>query len=294
MIRFIRVCIAAGALLLLFSCKTAPQKSFAPFLLMDSKTGIYFLLPARNHEEVSLLAAKRFFSDAGEKELKQIISHISAVYGGFMGRNSQFVITGSFPRVAIKSAFAQKNGWREISSDIAGVKTIYYRHDSANIEVYDGIPNSLLISADVSPMIERFLTGAADYAGEVEAGRGVGVPVWLEMPAGASGNRNNDIRFYITRVSALLEKVSALKLPSDGAFATASAEGWLSKAGSAEADYFLSLDIDLKDRRAVMPAVLLLSLSGAFAGAEITQGQGARVEIKNFPVPQSMIADLLL
>jgi hypothetical protein len=294
-IRFARGFIVAGAFLLLFSCKTPPRKNFVPFLLMDSDAGIYFLLPARSHEEASLLAAKRFFPDAKEKELKQIISHIDAVYGGYMGRRPQLVFTGSFPRAVMKSAFTQKNGWREISSVIAGVKTAYYRNDGANIEVFDGIPNTLLISSDAAPMIERFLTGEADYGGEAGAGQTGGVPVWLQMPArpSAGAGRDDDIRFYIARATALLEKMSDLKLPADGAFVSASAEGRLSKTGGTGADYFLSLDIDLKDRRAVMPALLLLSMSGVFAGAEITQGQGARVEIKNFPVPRSMIADLL-
>jgi hypothetical protein len=142
----------------------------------------------------------------------------------------------------------------------------------------------LIVSNNVLPMLERL------YSGNAASPQ---LPSWaartVVTPAGS------DILFYVEGFSAVIEKMLNIRLPRDGAFALASAEGRLSKTCTqTDLRTLLSLDIDFKDTRAVTPALLLLSFAGMFAGADITAGEDAHVLVKNVPVPAELITGFLL
>jgi hypothetical protein len=276
---------AVATIFLFFSCGTMPKgnsaRNLVPFLLMDGGAEIYFLLPVEANKAVSLAAARKFFPSADEKDLERMISRIGAVYGGVRGARTELVFALSVPRSALKTAFTEKNGWMPVSPGI-------YRNSGAGIEAFCDIPGLLFVSDSVAPMVGRLKAGTADYAGTKDVPADVKLD-WFGTPART--NTGGDIRFYIPRASALAEKLFAAKLPSDSALASASVEGRLSKTPAA--DYFLSLDIDLKDARAVAPAMLLLRMSGAFADARVSRGSGARILVADMPVRRDTIADLL-
>lgn len=273
--------VSAIAIFFLFSCATRPggnsARNTVPFFLMDGGCEVYFLLPARDNKAVSLEAAKKLFPGADAKDLDRVISRIGAVYGGVRGARTELVLALSVSPAVLKAVFSEKNGWTPVAPDL-------YRNSGAGIEAFCGVPGLLLVSDSVAPMVALLTAGTEVSGGGVPKG----APGWFGMPAGTAGG--GDIRFYLPRASALAEKLFSAKLPSDGALASASVEGRLSKSNP---DYSLSLDIDLKDPRAVAPAMLLLGLSGAFAGARVSRGDGAHILVADMPVERDMIADLL-
>jgi hypothetical protein len=279
------------------ACQTRGRVESAlyPFTLMDEKTQIYFLIPVQEHKDAAITFSKTIFQESTDKEREQIVSHISKVYGGYSSAaNSdgfsinasskpQFVVTGSFPRIVLNSVFTKKNGWIEVSAKTK-TQISFYRNAQANIEVFTGIPNVLIISDNVLPMIERL-------AVQTMPGSKQSLPSWVGYAA--SEHAETDVKFLVEGAAVLIEKMYHVRLPLDGAVSNAAVEGALSKNPSDDG-YFLSLDIDLKDERAVRPAMLLLSFAGLFSGAEMSQGTGAHVLIRNVPMQKEAIMSLLL
>jgi hypothetical protein len=283
--RIYRTVFFAAALVFLCACSTThlSKDSVAPFALMDAMQ-ILFLLPVQEYRDAALAFSEKLFPDSSNTEREQIVSHVETVYGGYNAAKAQFVFTGSFPPIVIKSALVKKNGWTAITAQINNAAVPYYRNAEANIEIFSGVPNMLIVSDNLLPMLERLYSGnAASPQIPSWAAQTVVVPI------------ESDVLFYVERFSAVIEKMLNIRLPRDGAFALASAEGQLSKTGAdSDSGALLSLDIDFKDTRAVTPALLLLSFAGVFAGADITAGEGAHVLVKNVPIPAELITGFLL
>jgi hypothetical protein len=288
-IHFAGIALVFCAALVFFACKTPQSRAlFSPYSLMDDDTEMFFLLPVRAHFDSALAISQKFFPDYSQKDLRRIVSRIDTVYGGWSelvtanANRVQFVFTGQFPRAALNSALVPKNGWTQITASVAGVKTTWYKNAQENIEVYAEIPNMLIVSNNALPMIERL---KASLAGGFETAETR--PHWLQAALGTA--EAEDALFYVPRVASVLEKAAHINIPSLGAFTEASVEGRLSKAVSQMS--VLWLDIDLKDRRAAAPAMLLLSLTGVFADAKVVQ-DGSHINI-TMPAHESLLVNLL-
>jgi hypothetical protein len=259
------------------------KNTLSPFLLMNEKSELLFFVPVQEHREPVFAFTKKIFSGVPEEERKKIISRIEYIYFGLSRETAQFVLTGSFPPLALKSALVQKNGWEKISAAINNKDVLYYRNNSQNIEVFTGIPNIIIASENVLSMLNALYTMPLEPSGLSN------FPSWAAKDIKAF--TSNDIFFYIASFSSMIESMFRVNFPADGAISRASAEGRLSKTAAKE--YVLSLDIDFKDRRAVTPALMILSLSGLFSNAKITTGEGAHVLITNV-VPPELITNMFL
>jgi hypothetical protein len=274
-----------------FSCSTAPKElAVSPYALMDEDMDIFFLLPVAGHKEAARVFAQKLFPAVSEKDRNAILSRLDTVYCGWKGGKMQVLVSGNFPAVALKSALSQKNGWLKVSAQIPGAdssgeKVSFYRNSGAGVEVYTEIPGLVFVAEDALPMIER-----SRYAPSPDPG----LPAWVTegLPAGTSVKEApSALRFFGRNFSSLAKKFFALNLPGDGAISGATVDGVLENEEGK--NYLLSLAVDVKDKRAVLPAKLLLSLIGLFSGAEIASGEGTVISIRNIPVPSDMVTNLL-
>ena len=291
-LRFLALTLIVCAALALSACKTTLSRArVEPFALMQEDAAVFFLLPVQAHFDTTLLIAQKLFPAASQKDLRQAVSRVQTVYGALASDTNsapsrvQLVITGSFPRAALNAVFAPKNGWTQISADFAGTRAAWYKNAREHIEVYAEIPGMLVVSDNVASMISLLKESfAAGSSGAPDGTR----PQWFHT--GAGGGAGEDALFFAPRAARIIEKAASINIPALGALSEASVEAKLSAAVSETR--ILALDIDLKDRRAAGPAMLLLSLVDIFSEAQVAQ-EGAHIRV-TMPVHETLLTNFLL
>lgn len=277
-----------GSLLLLAGtgCQTVPKTAHRnPFLLMGAHD-VYVRFPVKDNEALAESLLNACFPDISADTRNTALARVSTVYAGFDLDSAaqvapetfgELVVAGSFPRTALGSALRAKNGWAKIRYG-AG---ICYRHNAAGIELYAGIPGTLCIAHDVSPMIER--AGNPAEEGEFAVH---GVPP--QMTTTAFGL---DVQFYLPRAARFLpqDTQTLLALLPENIIAAASASGTLAKEAQTES-YILSLDVNARHDRA---AAALLPLVSRMLDGDATATRDGHILLTDIRLEANALQDYL-
>jgi hypothetical protein len=249
---------------------------------MDEGTEFFLLLPMEGHREPADAFFQKRVPGLSPQDRGVILSRIDTVYGGLKEKKFQAVVTGSFPELLLRGGLSAKNGWARITSSSLGRRVTYYRHAGGNVEVYTGYPGMIFLAEDVLPMIDRAGGGGDDFLSQG------GLPQWVLQ----GGAPDGEIRFYSAHFSALIQGLTGIPLPREGAVAAASGEGILTGRDGGE-PYSLTLMVDVKDKRAVIPAKLLFSLAGFFSGAQVSSGDDTVITISGIAIKADALAGFL-
>jgi hypothetical protein len=232
---------------------------------------VYFYVPVRAHEELAGQFMARFFGLPPQNQ-GQILSHIDAVYGGFGPDPAalELALTGSFPRMMLKSALTAKNGWAP------GQDTDTFRHSAMGLEIHAGEPGVIFVANDTRAMLARSEIDRED------------APLW--MTGDVSGP---DILFYMPRAMRFAPVSLQVILGSLSALREASLSGTLTKFPG-DSGYIAFLDINIHNERLASAAAPLLAAGiGGFITADVTVGQGGHILLSGIPLEPEAILEFL-
>lgn len=290
--KILKIVSALALLSCLFSgCKSAPntveENEVHPLALLDQDASIYVCVPVSNHKNlVSSLLSKQI-EGLSEKDAMSLAERTGNMYsslGTVQDRSRlQIAALASIPKIAVSSAFKEKNGWKSVSVTFAGKPFVYYKHLVSVFQV--SIPSSKILCAgqNVEPLIERYAQKA-----EVPVNA---VTEWIN-----GENENNDILFYITRPGQYLRNLigQSVNVGTDAAYGKLIYTPNKKKPSEYSGKYELVFNLHLTDKKQAASLKGLLNLSFSMMGGTVRMTDESTIQLSGVEVTQRQIEDLFL
>lgn len=288
-LKFVSVC--ALFTCMFAGCKSAPktieENEVHPLALLDQDASIYVCVPVSNHKNlVSSMLVKQIdgLSQSNAMSIAERTGNLYASLGTVKDRSRlQIAALASIPKIALSSAFKEKNGWKHVSVSYEGKPFVYYKHVVSVFQV--SVPSSKILCAgqNVEPLIERY-AHKADVAVNP-------VTEWID-----SENSHGDILFYITRPGQYLRNLigQSVNIGTDAAYGKLIYTPSKKNPSEYSGKYELVFNLHLTDKKTAASLKGLLNLSFSMMGGTVKMIDDSTIQLSGVEVSQHQIEDLFL
>ena len=281
------LCCTVFSLFSLFSCKSVQEfESVEPLNLIDSSAPLIVYIPAAENREVVEYFLKEF-AQLSQKNVQAVSSRTKniAVSSDFLG-NYQIASEGTYPKLGMKLALTEENGWKSKKSDNANFPFLIYSSSENQIELSSPDSSTVLLSREVEPMLQRYekaQTVLQDSAAEKKKEMSAKVYEYL------TDSSTSEIRFYAQNSSLFFNKVvgKVLNLGIKDVY------GSLASSAKAKEKFALTLNLELSNEAVTKAAVKLLKVALFPIPAKIVQTGKETIKITDISLSYSQLLNFI-
>ena len=157
-----------------FSCRSTPTEEelpeINPLSLLDDQSSVYVSIPVQKHITfvADILVAQ--MNSLSQDDAKKIAGQITMMYGGISTvkdrKRIQLAAEGSFPNIAIKTVFKEKNGWTKFDYEAPSTEQClalnypnsfsYYTRTDTDLQLSFPSTNIICVSRNVPPLLDQY------------------------------------------------------------------------------------------------------------------------------------------
>lgn len=292
-LRFNKVVIflyAITTLFLLFSCKSVPSYNYVePLYLVDSDAPILVYVPVQSNVRFVEHVLSNF-TDISKNDINRIVSRTdNIVISSNLRGNVEFIIQGSYPAFALKSALSKKNGWLLSNIEDSTFSLCYYSNPDLKFQLFSPDTSTIAVSNDVIPIIKKYINEQKLYFDEDDCqfldSKRIDPKIFDYLTKAPNG----EIKFYAQKpldfLSKFLGKTFNLGINSLCG----------SLVQSKNEDLFaLTLEIELNNPVIVKAAVKMLKLALFPVPAKIVQAGSSKIIISDISFSWKELIKLLM
>lgn len=274
-----------------FSCKSTPKIEPVDILnLIDGDAPFLIYIPANSNQKFVEYAMVKM---AGMKEgdAKTIASRSKNIA---ISTNSdgefQIALEGSYPKIGLNIALAEKKGWKQSLSTQTALPMEYYSSEQFGIQVASPESSVLFVAANVAPILKRYVSEQrrlilkAEEIQDSEDSKVLSDEIYNFL----KDNDGKEIHFYSQNPAAFVKnflgKVVSLGLVT--------LSGSLVES-NADKTFALKLDLTLSSSAVAKASVKMLKLALFPIPAKIVQTGETSVQITDISLTYNQLLNLI-
>lgn len=273
-----------------FSCRSAPDiPAVDPLSLLSSDAAMYIYIPVKGNQDfVTQAFAKIARTSTGDAKRISSRTETLAIATGTSNHEFEAAVLGNYPIKYAASALNEKNGWK-VKNDPAS-QMVYYEQSASAIQMSLPSNYNVLVSYDVSPMIENYGKAldsllAHDVGIEGQSYQnGIGDDVVKFL----TGGTESEIRMIAPDPQKFLKRF----LGKSVNVKVSSLSGILTPSKK-ENVYAFRLDLDMTDPRTTKAACALLKIALFPIPAKIQQLSASRISITDIDLSWNELLNLI-
>lgn len=276
-----------GILLIFPGCKSSdgnPEpKAVHPLALLSSDSSIYVNVSVPYHQELTASILCSQVQGLSEKDALSLAERLDNLYIGLgtVKDRSRLEVASlvDIPKVAVKSVFSKKHGWKSEPYVIEEKEfNIYSRQDT---EFKVALPENdyLCVGQDIKPLLDKFSLNPA-----------IEDTPWNNW----INEQTEEILFYITKPGQYLRNLIGIQinLGTDAIYGSLTYVPDEKKPKAYSGKYELSFNMHLQDKRAMDSFKSLLALSFGMMGVKISAVDDLTVRLSGVEVTENQIKEL--